>query len=40
VLLDVEFLTDSRKFIPLILADFCEEWLLMMDEGLWILNFG
>jgi hypothetical protein len=24
----------------LILADIREEWLLMMDEGLWILNFG
>jgi hypothetical protein len=36
----VEFLGDFRKFLPLILADIREEWLLMMDEGLWILNFG
>ena len=40
VMLDVEFLADSRKFLPLIFADFCEEWLLMMDDGLWVLDFG
>jgi hypothetical protein len=31
--MDVEFLADFRKFLPLIFTDICEEWLLMMDDG-------
>jgi hypothetical protein len=39
-MMDVEFLADSRKFLKLIFTDIREELLLMMDDGLWILNFG